>query len=95
MIPSLTWFRRIETAGILIVVLGFSISPAWAGQIVSVPIPPSSGPGMGFVNIAIIVTPTPNNDDVPGAYRTTISLSHKSGLILLVLSTLNSRCRRP
>ena len=67
MIPSLTWIRRLETAGILIVVLGFSITPVRAGQIVSAPMPTSSGPGMGFVNIAIIVTPTPNNDDVPGA----------------------------
>ena len=67
MIPNVTWTRRLVAAGILMFVVGFSMTLARAGQIVSVPIPTSSGPGMGFVNIALIVTPTPNNDDVPGA----------------------------
>jgi hypothetical protein len=67
MIASLTWIRRIAAAGILMFVVGFSITSARAGQIVSAPLPTSSGPGMGLVNVALIVTPTPNNDDVPGA----------------------------
>ena len=67
MIPNLTWTRRLVAAQIMMFVVGFSMTLPRAGQIVSVPIPTSSGPGMGFVNIALIVTPTPNNDDVPGA----------------------------
>jgi hypothetical protein len=66
MIASLTLIRRIDAAALLMMFVGFSITSARAGQIVSVPLPTSSGPGMGFVNIALIVTPSPNNDDVPG-----------------------------
>jgi hypothetical protein len=67
MIASFTWIRRIEVAGILMFFAGVSIPSAPAGQIASTPVPPSSGPGIGFVNVAFIFTPSPNNDDVPGA----------------------------
>ena len=67
MISSVTRIRRLQVAGILLIVLGPLVPSAPAGQIASTPAPPSSGPGMGFVNIALISTPSPNNDDVPGA----------------------------
>ena len=67
MIPNLVWTRRIVAAGFLMFFVGFLNTTARAGEIASAPIPTSSGPGMGFVNIAFIFSPSPNNDDVPGA----------------------------
>jgi hypothetical protein len=61
-----TWIRRIVQVGIWTVLAGLFVGSASAGQINSTPVPVASGPGLGFVSIAAIITDTPNNDDVPG-----------------------------
>jgi hypothetical protein len=66
MSQSFTWIRRIVLGGILTVLAGLFVGSTLAGQINSTPAPVASGPGLGFVSIAAIVTDTPNNDDVPG-----------------------------
>ena len=63
---SFIWIRRIVLGGILTVLAGFFVGSTSAGQISSTPSPVASGPGLGFANLAAVVTPTPNNDDVPG-----------------------------
>lgn len=60
-----TWIRRIRLAGVLAVQAGLCVASASAGVINSTPSPVASGSGLGFVNVATIVTFTPNNDDVP------------------------------
>src|SRR4051794_1987364 len=67
MIPTSNWISRLPLALSCLVLAGDLISPALAGQINGTPLPVSSGPGLGFVNIALVSTPSPNNDDVPGA----------------------------
>jgi hypothetical protein len=65
MSQSFIWIRHI-LGGILTVMAGLFVGSASAGQINSLPAPAASGPGLGFVSVAAIVTVTPNNDDVPG-----------------------------
>jgi hypothetical protein len=67
MSQNLTWIRRIVVGGILAVQAGLFVPSTPAGQINSTPRPTASGRGLGLVNIAAIVTVTPNNDDTPGA----------------------------
>jgi hypothetical protein len=67
MSQNLTLIRRIVSGGILTVQAGLFVALSPAGQITSNPSPVASGPGLGFANIAAIVTPNPNNDDSPGA----------------------------
>ena len=40
-------------------------STAAAGVIQSSPLPVASGPGLGFANVAAVITVQPNNDNVP------------------------------
>jgi hypothetical protein len=51
-------------AGALVFILCISAS---AGTIATSPAPAISGPGLGFANVAAIITSTPNNDNVPRA----------------------------
>jgi hypothetical protein len=67
MSQHLTLIRCMVLGGIVPVQMGLFVASAPAGQITSNPSPVASGPGLGFANIAAIVTPTPNNDDSPGA----------------------------
>ena len=67
MSQNITWIRRVGWAGILTVQAGLFVASAPAGRINSTPLPTASGPGLGFVNIAAILTTNPNNDDSPGA----------------------------
>ena len=67
MSQNFTWIRRIVSGGILTVQAGLLVASAPAGQINATPLPTASGPGLGFVNIAALVTVVPNNDDSPGA----------------------------
>ncbi len=67
MICSSNWIFRVACAGIFTAQASVFVTSAAAGQINSSPTPVASGPGLGFVNIAAILTTNPNNDDSPGA----------------------------
>ena len=60
-------FSRCMRGNLYSLPAGVFVASASAGQINSSPIPVASGPGLGFVNIAAILTTNPNNDDSPGA----------------------------
>jgi hypothetical protein len=66
MLSSSKWIFRVACAGIFTAQAGVFVASAHAGQINSSPTPVASGPGLGFVNIAVILTTNPNNDDSPG-----------------------------
>lgn len=53
---------ELVVATVLVAIL---CSEASAGVIVSVPAPAVSGPGLGFGNVAAIITALPDNDNVP------------------------------
>jgi len=51
---------------VVALVIGFSaVSTASAGVISTTPAPVASGPGLGFANVAAVVTVQANNDNVP------------------------------
>jgi hypothetical protein len=64
---KVTRIRHIGLAGTLAVSVPLFVASAPGGQINSTPLPTASGPGLGFVNIASIITAVPNNDDSPGS----------------------------
>ena len=66
MMPNTSWTRHLQLGVTFLFLSGGFIATAAAGQISSTPAPTSSGPGLGVVNVALIFTPSPNNDDVPG-----------------------------
>jgi hypothetical protein len=67
MIRSFKWISRVGRVGILTLIPMVCVASAHAGTINASPVPVASGTGLGFVNIAAILTTNPNNDDSPGA----------------------------
>src|SRR6188474_1162811 len=63
---SFKLIRHIALAGLCTMVVALFGGYSVAGQISLTPGPTFSGPGLGLVNVAAIITPTPNNDDEPG-----------------------------
>src|SRR5689334_38140 len=66
MLRNSKWISRVRRVGILTLTPMVCVAFAHAGTINSSPVPVASGPGLGFVNIAAILTTNPNNDDSPG-----------------------------
>src|SRR6478735_2839544 len=66
MIRNFKCISRVGRMGILTLIPMVCVASAYAGTINSSPVPVASGPGLGFVNIAAILTTNPNNDDSPG-----------------------------
>ena len=66
MSQNIPWIRRLGWTLILTLVDVVFVVFASAGQVSSTPSPVASGPGLGFVSIASILTTNPNNDDSPG-----------------------------
>src|SRR6478609_11183527 len=67
MIRSFKLISRVGRLGIFTLIPMVCVAFAHAGTINSSPVPVASGPGLGFVSIAAILTTNPNNDDSPGA----------------------------
>src|SRR5215207_9778738 len=63
---SVTWIRHSAFTAFCIVQVALFAASAAGGQISATPGPTFSGTGLGLVNVAAIITPTPNNDDEPG-----------------------------
>jgi len=63
---SITWIRHSACAGLWTVLVALFVASAAGGQIQATPGPTTSGTGLGLVNVAAIITPSPNNDDEAG-----------------------------